>query len=447
MRSRIYAKESLQMITSLLRKTTLVVFGAVLLFLLLEGSLRLSGFILSSTQESDNLQSMGQKGAYRILCLGESITAGQYPHFLEQVLNQRNIGVRFSVINKGVPGTNTSAILSRVESYLAEYHPDMVVAMMGNRDKGVRYFQDMSETDTWIFRHCRVYRFCRMLMDVLKKIKRENIYKGNPGLRGFRLSGSKISEIEKSFKKAIELNPKNDNACVELGRLYRNQGDFFSAENLFEKAIKINPDNNTARVELGWLYRSQKKFSRAEDLYRKAIEHNPKNDKTYLQLAWFFREQGKLPQAEDLFKRAIEINPKNGRAFRAMSSLCEEMGKPELAKEYAEKANGLRSGNYAAVTVRNYQKLKEILDKKGIKLVCSQYPVRWVEPLKKIFGEDKGVIFVDNERVFREALRKSSYKEYFKDMLGADFGHCTQKGDELLAQNIADVILKEVFHK
>jgi hypothetical protein len=70
-----------------------------------------------------------------------------------------------------------------------------------------------------------------------------------------------------------------------------------------------------------------------------------------------------------------------------------------------------------------------------------------VAPLKRIFDKDNGVIFVDNERVFKEAVKQSGYKEYFRDMFGGDFGHCTPKGNELLAQNIADVILKEVFSK
>jgi hypothetical protein len=32
-------------------------------------------------------------------------------------------------------------------------------------------------------------------------------------------------------------------------------------------------------------------------------------------------------------------------------------------------------------------------------------------------------------------------------MFAGDFGHCTVKGNTLLAQNIADVILREVFNK
>ena len=142
--------------------------------------------------------------------------------------------------------------------------------------------------------------------------------------------------------------------------------------------------------------------------------------------------------------KGIELNPRDERLLRAMVLLYEEMGNSVLAKEYVEKA---RSENYVAVTVNSYRKLKEILDRKGIRLVCVQYPVRNVEPLKKIFGKDKEVIFVDNEQVFKEAVRKGSYKKYFRDMFGGDFGHCTPKGNLLLAQNIADVILKEVFNK
>ncbi|MFH1622153.1 MAG: hypothetical protein ABIA97_03435, partial [Candidatus Omnitrophota bacterium] len=68
-----------------------------------------------------------------------------------------------------------------------------------------------------------------------------------------------------------------------------------------------------------------------------------------------------------------------------------------------------------------------------------------VEPLKKMFEDQEDVIFVSNERVFKEALKQASYKEYFTDMFAGDFGHCTQKGNRLLAENIANVILRECF--
>jgi hypothetical protein len=79
--------------------------------------------------------------------------------------------------------------------------------------------------------------------------------------------------------------------------------------------------------------------------------------------------------------------------------------------------------------------------------VCVQYPMISVEPLKEIFDGERGVVFVGNEKVFNRALKRGSYIEYFQDSFGGNFGHCTPKGNRLLAENIANVILKEVFHK
>ncbi len=75
------------------------------------------------------------------------------------------------------------------------------------------------------------------------------------------------------------------------------------------------------------------------------------------------------------------------------------------------------------------QKLKEILDRRNIKLVCVQYPMCGIEPLKRIFKWQEDVIFIDNEKIFKEAVGKEDYQEYFIDMFGGDFGHCTPKGE------------------
>ena len=108
----------------------------------------------------------------------------------------------------------------------------------------------------------------------------------------------------------------------------------------------------------------------------------------------------------------------------------------------------LRLNYYIPATVNNYHALKSILDKRGITYVCVQYPMRNIEPLKKLFqGNDEGIIFVDNEKIFRDLVAKEGYQSYFRDAFGGDFGHCTEKGNRLLAENIAKVIVKEVFEK
>jgi len=135
-----------------------------------------------------------------------------------------------------------------------------------------------------------------------------------------------------------------------------------------------------------------------------------------------------------------------------LATLYCEIGNNELSEVYAKKADSIRNVRneyYNPKTIDNYHTLKQILDKRKIKLVCVQYPMRNIGPLKKIFKEETegSIVFVDNERIFKDAIIKEGYKEYFRDMFGGDFGHCTDKGNILLAENIANVILKEVFNK
>lgn len=131
-----------------------------------------------------------------------------------------------------------------------------------------------------------------------------------------------------------------------------------------------------------------------------------------------------------------------------LATLYQETGRYKDAEECYRKVDELRLKRYNFVTHRNYRKLKEILDKRGKKLVCVQYPMCSIEPLKEIFqGQEEGIIFVDNEKVFKKAVNKGSYKEYFTDMFAGDFGHCTRKGNRLLAENVVNVILREVFDR
>ena len=190
----------------------------------------------------------------------------------------------------------------------------------------------------------------------------------------------------------------------------------------------------------------QGKHIQATEAFKKSIELDPESTAAYLGLGRSYRDQDKYAQAEENFKQAIELNLKDDEVCGALAILYKEMNKQELSEQYFKKANQVRLKYPNPTTDRNYRKLKEILDKRKIRLVCVQYPMRSVESLKKILQDQKkGIIFVDNEKLFKEAVGKVSYKEYFVDIRGGDFGHCTRKGNRLLAENVANAILKEVF--
>jgi tetratricopeptide (TPR) repeat protein len=478
------------------QKVALVLFGIFLTLLILEIGLRLGGFIILSLQEQKNLQSMKQKKACRIICLGESTTQCQYPSYLEEILNQRNIGIRFSVIDKGLGGTDTVMILSQLGANLDKYRPDIVVTMMGINDSWwSMLYEPVSNSRILLsLKSFRIYKLYRLLLlHASAKLKeagfsvsgsnrqvRDSMYQNtakdkpketneehnyfhnehalkkalelNPNddsacvnLGQVFFDSARFAEAEQAFKKAVELNPKNGSAYTPLGRLYRMQKKFTESEQALKKALELNQTDFVYR-ELGWFYNGLKRYSEAEQAFRKALELN-QTDSVYAELGWFYIGLKRYPDAEQAFKKAVEFNPRNDFIYAGLATLYREMGREELSMAYSEKADALRGEYYNPITVNNYLKLKQILDQRKIKLVCVQYPVRSVTALKEIFAEEKSVVFVDNEQAFKKAMKKEGIDEYFKDMFGGDFGHATPKGNRLLAQNIANSILKEVFDK
>jgi Flp pilus assembly protein TadD len=561
------------------QKIIVIICGVLFSAVILELGVRAGGFIFSSLQESRNKASIRKNGSYKIMCLGESTTVGAYPHFLEETLNKNDIGIKFSVVNKGVAGTNSAGILLALENNLNKYQPDMIVAMMGYNDRFLLYWQDIPEANTILFEYCRAYRLLRLMyMLMANRLRKDKIH--SPDKIGI-VDKDRIIRIKWLFKKTIELNPKNDWAYFVLGCLYkregrldearkalkkaidlnprdamvydslyrmdgkllwpegllqkaieldpendgvyvalglnyqeqgrlseakdsynkaiklnpendmayfgsafvcRREGRFFDAEALVKKAIELNPKNDWAYIILGevydWTNRGDKteelfrkavelnpredvwayinlgyllfwngRFLEAEKVFKKAIELRPEKDRAYINLGSLLFKGGRFSEAEKVFKKAIELNPDNDTSYRFLASLYRHNDRKELAEEYCRKASKTRSAEYCPMAVSNYQKLKEILDKRGIKLVCVQYPMRNIGPLKKIFAAYDGVVFVDNEKVFKKAVVRGGYEEYFVDMFAGDFGHCTNKGNRLLAENIANVILKEYFKK
>ena len=287
------------------------------------------------------------------------------------------------------------------------------------------------------------------------------------------------NEGEKVFKKAIELNPKNYIAYYRLGFCYfieRHEND--KAVKMFEKALSLAPENYDVLVDLGECLRDAfSDFDKAERVLKKAIEINPMKEDAYFELMRCYVDQGKDDEIWEIFKKTLKLNfsssdayidlgyfcdylemyeeaeasvkkamaidSENKRSFEFLSEHNKKIGKQELAGYYLKKM--VEDSEYRIITVYNYLKLYEILAPKGVKLVSVQYPIRNVKSLQDIFNKNKNIIFVDNEYLFKDAIKKDNYNKYFIDSFAGDFGHCTPLGNWMLAENIAQMIIKEHF--
>ncbi|MDP3041331.1 MAG: hypothetical protein Q8N62_01155 [Candidatus Omnitrophota bacterium] len=475
------------------QKIILIIFGIFLSIIFLEIGLRIAGWTFLSLREYQNKLSIKQKGAYRIMCIGESTTfcGGDYsyPSQLEKILNGVKIGVNFSVINKGIPAGNSSLILSSLIGNINKYKPSMVVVMMGVNDKVIYLPYPFVSPGRTFLDNFKVYKLVKLLrlhiLANIREIKTTHREKNdeNEGVflnkdSGFDYKDADLyrqlgdsykakedyMRTENMYKKAIGIaSPKDQNAyflyCT-LAWFYNDIGNYAKAEETFKKCIELYPDKDFPQIEFAEFYRVRSKYSQCEELIKKVIALSPVNEDIYIKLGLLYADFGKFSLAEEAFKKAINVIEKNKkesedsllffdkyRIYAKLAALYTEIGRHKDADRFYEEANELIGRYYNPTTRSNYLKIREILNERGIKLVCVQYPVRSIWSLKKIFEGQDEVIFVDNEMIFKDVLKKGYYREYFTDMFGGDFGHCTLKGNRLLAENIARSILKESFNR
>ena len=90
-------------------------------------------------------------------------------------------------------------------------------------------------------------------------------------------SVDKIEEAERVIKEAIQLNPDEVLAYINLGNLLDQVGKKEEAEKAYQKAISIDPENVRAHYNLGLLLAEQDKLIEAEKEFAKAIKLDPRD--------------------------------------------------------------------------------------------------------------------------------------------------------------------------
>jgi tetratricopeptide (TPR) repeat protein len=89
--------------------------------------------------------------------------------------------------------------------------------------------------------------------------------------------GLDLEEIDPSrapdaYARAIEVDPRNVDAYVNLGRLQQLAGDLQSAQENYNAAIELKPDHQLALYNLGTLFDEREDLDTALRFYRQAVQ-------------------------------------------------------------------------------------------------------------------------------------------------------------------------------
>jgi tetratricopeptide (TPR) repeat protein len=245
---------------------------------------------------------------------------------------------------------------------------------------------------------------------------------------------------EQLLERAMQIDPQDGFACHCLVVCYKNQGRYEDALGVLKDYIRLSNNNEGVCVDLGDIYMTLNRYSEAETMYKKALEFNPKYEPAYTGLGLCYTLEGKGQNNYKLAQKIASENIENDRMHGFVAAVYDLHGEHDKALEYSRKAEEFRSRYYNPATRHNYQLIKDMVSQKGAKLICMQYPLRSIDSLKKMFDSVDGVIFVENKRPFIDAIKLGKHEDYFTDNFGGDFGHCTRKGNRLIAENVADTI-------
>jgi len=141
----------------------------------------------------------------------------------------------------------------------------------------------------------------------------------------------------KSFKKAIELNPKHNMASYELGVVYEQKKDYDEAIKNYTESLRIK-ENSEAFQNLGVCYL---KKGMPKEAYRnlvKAMMLNPNKYTIYNNLGAALEKSGNYDSAVQMLEVGIKLNPKNVVGYYNLGLVYDRKGEFGKALENYEKA-------------------------------------------------------------------------------------------------------------
>ena len=105
------------------------------------------------------------------------------------------------------------------------------------------------------------------------------------------------ARAEAAYRRALEMDPSNTSAYINLGRLLHRRGQISEAEDLYRQAIQRDPKNPIAVFNLGVALEDQEHYGEAINAYRKSIAIDSGTADAHYNLARLLEQQGDLRAA------------------------------------------------------------------------------------------------------------------------------------------------------
>ena len=174
-----------------------------------------------------------------------------------------------------------------------------------------------------------------------------------------RLAGD-LQKAASLFQQCLKLDPQNDAAMFELGKIQHQAQNFPQAVELAKRAVATDKENIWYRFFLADLYQQNNKVPEAIDVYKGIIEKWPDRYEVYFDLANSLAFTGKVTEAIGVFKKVEERFGTSEEIVLQQFSMLASNGKLDEAQALVERAVAAHPGSaqYQAM-------LAELYDQRG----------------------------------------------------------------------------------
>ena len=124
------------------------------------------------------------------------------------------------------------------------------------------------------------------------------------------LSNGENEEAKKAFRRALEADPNDFDACLHLGALLRHDGDTAGAEPYLKHALVLRPESATALFQVCALDTATGHLQDARSGFEKLVKQWPDFVEAHLQLALVYARLHQTQDSERERRIVVELNEK-----------------------------------------------------------------------------------------------------------------------------------------
>jgi len=151
-------------------------------------------------------------------------------------------------------------------------------------------------------------------------------------------------EAEKAYKKALELEPDNEDAMTGLAVVYADLGDSKRASELLQQVVAKNPSLRTLTALAGQ-YEQQRDYALAAETLRKTLEIAPGNIEVKKLLAQNLLMSDKTEEALKLYEELAAEDPKDATTWLRISAIYRQKKDFDKARDAIAKARAIDANN------------------------------------------------------------------------------------------------------